>query len=95
MAANTVTIHLTQPDPDLIDSLALPFAHAVAPSAPRTEATTRGLPATGPYVIASYQPGREVRLVRNPHFHVWSRAARPDGYPDEILVTVARRRRAR
>ena len=85
-AANTVTFHLTRPDPDLIHTLALPFAHAVAPSAPRTRATGKGLPATGPYVIASYRPGREVRFVRNPHFREWSRAARPDGYPDEILV---------
>jgi peptide/nickel transport system substrate-binding protein len=30
-----------------------------------------------------------VRFVRNPAFREWSRAARPDGYPDEILVTVA------
>lgn len=88
-ATNTVTIHLTRPDPNLVHSLALPFAHAVAPSAPRTAVTTRALPATGPYMIASYQPGREVRFVRNPRFREWSRAARPDGYPDEILLTVS------
>ena len=86
-AANTVTIHLTEPDPDLLHHLALPFAHAVAPSAPRDAPTTRGLPATGPYVIASHVPGEEVRFVRNPYFQEWSRAARPDGYADEILVT--------
>jgi peptide/nickel transport system substrate-binding protein len=40
-------------------------------------------------VVASHQPGRELRLVRNPRFREWSRAARPDGYPDEILLTVA------
>jgi peptide/nickel transport system substrate-binding protein len=51
--------------------------------------TTEGLPATGPYVIESHVPGEEVRFVRNPQFEEWSRAARPDGYPDEILVTVA------
>ena len=88
-AANTVTIHLTEPDPDLLHRLALPFAHAVAPSAPKGAPTTEGLPATGPYVIASHVPGEEVRFVRNPAFREWSRAARPDGYPDEILVTVA------
>src|SRR5207253_9704670 len=26
----------------------------------------------------------EIRLVRNPRFHQWSRAAQPDGYPDVI-----------
>ena len=88
-AANTVTIHLARPDPNLVHNLALPFAHAVAPSAPPTEVTRRGLPATGPYMVAGYRPGRELRLVRNPRFQEWSRAARPDGYPDEILLTVA------
>ncbi|MEZ0284888.1 MAG: BTAD domain-containing putative transcriptional regulator, partial [Thermoleophilia bacterium] len=47
---NAVTIHLTRPDPNLIHYLALPFAHAVAPSAPESEVTRRGLPATGPYM---------------------------------------------
>ena len=88
-AANTVTIHLARPDPNIVHNLALPFAHAVAPSAPPTEVTRRGLPATGPDMVAGYRPGRELRLVRNPAFHEWSRAARPDGYPDEILLTVA------
>ena len=88
-AAGTVTIHLTEPDPDLLHRLALPFAHAVAPSAPPGAPTTEGLPATGPYVIAGHVPGEEVRFVRNPHFQEWSRVARPDGYADEILVTVA------
>ena len=42
------------------------------------------LPATGPYMIASYDPKHGVRLVRNPRFHEWSAAAQPAGYPDEI-----------
>jgi peptide/nickel transport system substrate-binding protein len=92
--ANTVTIHLSRPDPNLLYLLALPFANAVAPSAPRDEASGRGLPATGPYLVADHRPGREVRLVRNPYFHVWSGAARPDGYPDEILLTQMDDRRA-
>ena len=40
--AGTVTIHLTEPDPDLLHSLALPFAHAVAPSAPPRRADDGG-----------------------------------------------------
>ena len=35
-------------------------------------------------MIASYDPKRGVRLVRNPRFHEWSAAAQPSGYPDEI-----------
>jgi peptide/nickel transport system substrate-binding protein len=42
------------------------------------------VPATGPYVIASYNPKRSLRLIRNRHFREWSQAAQPNGYPDEI-----------
>jgi peptide/nickel transport system substrate-binding protein len=43
------------------------------------------LPAPGPYEISSYSPTHEVTLVRNPYFRESSHAARPDGYPDEIV----------
>ena len=36
-------------------------------------------------MVESFVPGRGARFVRNPHFRVWSPAARPDGYPDEIV----------
>src|SRR6185503_16135845 len=39
----------------------------------------------GPYRIGRYRPGRELRLTRNPLFREWSKAAQPDGYPDEIV----------
>ena len=45
---------------------------------------TRPVPSTGPYMIESYVPARALTLVRNPYFRVSSRAARPDGFPDEI-----------
>ena len=35
-------------------------------------------------MIESYVPGRALTLVRNPYFRVRSRAASPDGFPDEI-----------
>src|SRR5262249_33771242 len=43
------------------------------------------IPGTGPYKIASASP-HEIRYVRNPYFEEWSRAAQPDGNPDEIVV---------
>ena len=55
---------------------------------PAKEARTRPLPATGPYMIASYRPRHTLRLVRNPHFREWSKAAQPDGYPDEIVFEI-------
>ena len=83
-AANTVTFHLVTPDPEFLDELALSVAVAAPSGTPDHDVGRRPVPTTGAYQIASYTP-REVRLVRNPYFHVWSNAARPDGYPDQIV----------
>jgi YVTN family beta-propeller protein len=87
--AGTVTFHLSEPDPDLPAKLALPFAFPVPRSAPSKDAGRHPLPATGPYRIAAFVPGKEVRLVRNPRFREWARAAQPAGYPDEIVIRSA------
>jgi peptide/nickel transport system substrate-binding protein len=39
-------------------------------------------------MIATYSPKRLLGLVRNPRFHEWSKAAQPDGYPDEIVFNI-------
>jgi peptide/nickel transport system substrate-binding protein len=84
-AARRVTFHLSAPDPDFLEKLALPYTDAVPyGSAPR-EAVRKPLPATGPYMIARYRPGHELKLVRNPRFHEWSDAAQPGGYADAIV----------
>jgi len=83
-SAGTVTFHLTSPDPELLDRLTLSDAVAVPASTPNHDVGQHPIPATGAYEVASVTP-REVRVVRNPYFHVWSQAARPDGYPDEIV----------
>jgi YVTN family beta-propeller protein len=86
--AHTVTFHLTRPDPDFPYKLAFPSAYVLPGSTPRRPAGTHPLPATGPYMIATYKPGRLLRFVRNPFFHEWSRAAQPDGYPDRIDIRI-------
>ena len=80
-----VTFHLTQPDPDFLYKLTVSYAYVLPATTPKRQARTP-LPATGPYVITRYIPGRELRLVRNPHFHEWSAAAQPSGYPDRITI---------
>ena len=42
------------------------------------------IPGTGAYMIAAYDPNKQLKIVRNPHFKEWSEDAQPDGYPDEI-----------
>jgi YVTN family beta-propeller protein len=81
-----VSFHLTAPDPDFRDKLATWFASVLPAGTPARAMRSRPLPATGPYTIARYTRGHELRLVRNPYFHEWSQAAQPDGYPDSIVV---------
>jgi peptide/nickel transport system substrate-binding protein len=84
-SANTLTIHLTAPDPEFLDKLALPFAYVVPGSTSRKLTGNNVPPGTGPYMWKSYDPNKAAVLVRNPYFHVWSAAAQPAGYPNEIV----------
>ncbi|MBO0815515.1 MAG: ABC transporter substrate-binding protein, partial [Actinobacteria bacterium] len=83
--AGTVTFRLTQPDPDFLYKLTLSYADVLPASTPGRQART-ALPATGPYMITRYVPGRELLLTRNPRFREWSAAAQPAGYPDRIVI---------
>jgi YVTN family beta-propeller protein len=79
-----ITIRLTESDPDFLHKLALPLASVIPAGTPLRLASTRLIPGTGPYRVASFANDQDIRLVRNPRFHVWSPDARPDGYADEI-----------
>ena len=83
--ARTVTIRLSQADPDFLDKLALLGATPAPPGAPgRAISRAPFLPGTGPYMISQFRPGKSVTLVRNPYFRQWSYAAQPAGYPSVI-----------
>jgi peptide/nickel transport system substrate-binding protein len=84
-SAYTLTINLTQPDPEIMDQLALPFAYAVPADTSLKLLGNAVPPGTGPYMWKSYNPNTEAVLVRNPYFHVWSKVAEPAGYPNEII----------
>lgn len=82
--SRTITILLSQPDPALPQKLATTAGALVPPGSPRP-GSGKPVPATGPYMIASYPTQRGLLLVRNPHFHQWSADAQPAGYPDKLL----------
>jgi YVTN family beta-propeller protein len=87
--AGTVTIHLTSPDPDFLNRLALPLASLVPAGSPLGPEDDEPLTGTGPYRFEAVE-GRIIRLVRNSYFRVWASDARPDGYPDEIVIRTGR-----
>jgi YVTN family beta-propeller protein len=82
-----ITFHLVHPDPVFLFKLTLQFAYPVPPSVPDEEQVTAGVPGTGPYMLEAPMTLDGLALVRNPHFHVWSPAAQPDGYVDRIEWT--------
>jgi YVTN family beta-propeller protein len=86
-AADTVTFHLVAPNPEFLARLTLMDAVAVPAGTPYHDIGDHPIPATGPYKFATYTQ-HEIKLVRNPYFHEWSHAARPNGYPDGIVVRI-------
>ena len=82
--AGTVTFHLTEPDAEFMDKLAVPHASILPASTPAKDVGTDPVPGTGAYVIKSYDPNRRMTLMRNPHFRQWNVDAQPEGYVDEI-----------
>jgi YVTN family beta-propeller protein len=84
--ANTITFHLTAPDPDFLYKLAFPFADALPAGTPDHAIVPAQLPATGPYMTRSFVPGHSWTLVRNPRFRPWSDRAQPGGYPNRIVL---------
>jgi peptide/nickel transport system substrate-binding protein len=83
-ANNTVTFHLTRGDPEFLDKLAVPFAFILPTGTPNKEVQIPP-PGTGPYKWVEYNPNKEMKLVRNPNFKVWSKDAQPAGNPDVIV----------
>jgi peptide/nickel transport system substrate-binding protein len=84
-AARTVTFHLTRPDAEFFNKLAIPHAVILPADTPGKDAGTTPIPGTGPYHIVAYDPNKQMKLERNPYFHEWSKDAQPDGHADTIL----------
>lgn len=83
---DTVTFRLSKPAPFFISDLR--YLYPIPAGTPSRDVGTKPVPGTGPYAIESFVPGRQVKLVRNPHFRVWSDAARPAANPDEIVFRI-------
>jgi peptide/nickel transport system substrate-binding protein len=83
-ATNTVVFNLLAPDAEFLDQLAVPFGSILPASTPTKDEGDTPIPGTGAYYFASYNPNSALVMKRNKYFKVWSAAAQPQGYPDEI-----------
>jgi peptide/nickel transport system substrate-binding protein len=79
-----VAINLLSPDAEFLDQLAVPFGSILPSTAPMKDAGSTPIPGTGAYEFKSYNPNTGLVMARNPYFKVWSAAAQPKGYPNEI-----------
>ncbi len=82
--AGTVTFNLVAPDAEFFDKLAFPHAVVLPADTKAADLGVNPAPGTGAYRIVSYDPKKQLKLVRNPHFKLWSADAQPDGYVDEV-----------
>lgn len=82
--AGTVTINLVAPDAEIFQKLAFPHAVVLPADSPAQDVGVTPLPGTGAYRFVSYDPKKQLKLARNPHFRLWSADAQPDGYVDEV-----------
>ena len=83
-AKNTVTFNLLTQDSEFLDQLAVPFGSILPAGTPAKDQGDTPVPGTGAYYFASYNPNSALVMKRNKYFKVWSAAAQPQGYPDEI-----------
>jgi peptide/nickel transport system substrate-binding protein len=83
----TVTFHLTQPDAEWLDKLAVPHAALLPFGTPNKDLGTGLPPGTGTYTFTKYDPNHELVLERNKYFKQWSAQAQPEGYVDKITYS--------
>lgn len=84
-ATGKIVIRLKAPEGDFANVLASEFAAPVPSDAPPSDTSLHPLPATGPYMIQSYQPHSRIVEVRNPYFQAWRyHGIVPAGNPDRV-----------
>jgi peptide/nickel transport system substrate-binding protein len=82
-ANRTIDISLDAPQGDILYILATQFASILPASTPASDQSTKGIPATGPYMIQSYVPSRSFTIVRNPNYNDQI-PTMPSGNPDKV-----------
>jgi peptide/nickel transport system substrate-binding protein len=84
--AGTIEIKLSSPRGDFVDILGIPFAAILPKSTPASDQSTKGIPATGPYMQQSYKPNRSFVFVRNPNYK--EIPGIPKGNPNKLVGTI-------
>jgi peptide/nickel transport system substrate-binding protein len=78
--------HLSQANGGFLQSLSLQFTCPVPNGTPAKRDESGKIPGNGPYMIETYNPGREIDFVRNPNFDP---ALGPRGNADKLVFNLA------
>jgi ABC-type transport system substrate-binding protein len=68
-SGSSVVFHLDKPLGSFLYRMTMPFTCPVEKGTPMTAVEDGSILGTGPYVVKSYQPNRELVLARNPHYN--------------------------
>ena len=82
-AERSIEITLEEPQGDFLHVLATMFGAIVPAGTPDRDQSEERIPATGPYMIQSYDPSERVTLARNPE---WEGI---DGIPDAFASSIS------
>jgi peptide/nickel transport system substrate-binding protein len=83
---NTVTFNLAKPSGSFLYRLTMRFTCPVPNGTPAKAIEDGSLPSSGPYMIKSYTPNRDLDLVKNPDYNAASLGKR--GVLDEIDLPI-------
>ncbi len=83
-ANRTIDITLDNPQGDILYILATQFASVLPAKTPASDQSTKGIPATGPYMVQNYVPSRSFTVVRNPNYNDQI-PTMPSGNPDKVV----------
>lgn len=84
-----ITISLMAPQGDFENILATEFAAPLPANAPAKDTSTHPEPSTGPYMITSYTPNKQIVEARNPNFSSSALDNNvPTGNPDKVIWDV-------
>jgi peptide/nickel transport system substrate-binding protein len=68
-SGNSITFHLDKPLGSFLYRMTMPFTCPVEKGTPMSAVEDGSILGTGPYIVKSYQPNRELVLARNSHYN--------------------------
>jgi peptide/nickel transport system substrate-binding protein len=85
-SGDQLVFHLSQANGGFLQSLSLQFTCPVPNGTPTKRDESGKIPSNGPYMITSYDPGRELDFERNPNFDP---ATGAKGHADKLVFDLA------